>query len=363
MSGFDNEVLYADNVDFSGGAQVTGQFTTDGQILIGSTVAPNIRVGSLTSSGGSITLTAGSGTLNLAVTSSAIAGQILRSGGNGVDPTYSTATYPSISGGSGKVLISNGTNFVSSTATFPDASATSGKFIRSDGTNWIASTPTLPTSAGAAGKILVSDATNYIESTPTFPNASATSGKIIKSDGTNWVASTETYAAPSTSGNVMTSDGTNWTSAAASGGGFLTATKNLTNAQIKAIHGTPIEIIAAPGAGKCIVLISAIAKLVYGGTNVFTAAASQVINLYYNNGTTVAFSSGAPLISNGMIVSSANKFSVGGGIGIASTINQAAGIFDNVNMSIYNPIATEITGNAANDNTINIAVTYWIGTF
>jgi len=104
-----------------------------------------------------------------AVGSTAIgnAGQILRSGGAGVNPSYSTATYPS--------------------------------------------------TAGTSGKVLVSDGTNIVSSTPTFPNASATSGKIIKSDGTNWIASTETYAAPSTSGNVMTSDGTNWTSSAPGG--------------------------------------------------------------------------------------------------------------------------------------------------
>lgn len=191
------------------------------------------------------------------------AGQALLSGGNAANPAYSTPTYPSGSGASGKVLISDGTNNVYSTPTFPNASAASGKFIRSDGTNWVASTPTLPTTAGTSGKHLMSDGTNYVEttatypstatgtgkiliadgtnwvastptypntsgtagkvvisdgtnnvySTPTFPNASATTRKIIVSDGTNWVASTETYAVPGSSGNVMTSDGTNWTSA------------------------------------------------------------------------------------------------------------------------------------------------------
>ncbi len=106
----------------------------------------------------------GEGTGNVAATAAGSAGQILQSGGASADPSYSTPTYPSASGTSGKVLISDGTN--------------------------------------------------NVYSTPTFPNASATSGKVIKSDGTNWIASTETYAAPGTSGNVMTSDGTNWTSAA-----------------------------------------------------------------------------------------------------------------------------------------------------
>lgn len=64
MSGFDNDTVFANNVDFSGGNPVTGKVTTDGQLLIGSTAAPNIRVGSLTSSGGTIAFTVGAGTIN-----------------------------------------------------------------------------------------------------------------------------------------------------------------------------------------------------------------------------------------------------------------------------------------------------------
>jgi hypothetical protein len=65
MPGFDNNVLYAENIDFTGGDPVVGQVTTDGQLLIGSTAAPNIRVGSLSSSGGTIAITTGPGTINL----------------------------------------------------------------------------------------------------------------------------------------------------------------------------------------------------------------------------------------------------------------------------------------------------------
>ena len=65
MAGFDNDIMYATNVDFSSGNPVTGKVTTDGQLLIGSTAAPNIRVGSLTSSGGTVTITTGAGTINL----------------------------------------------------------------------------------------------------------------------------------------------------------------------------------------------------------------------------------------------------------------------------------------------------------
>lgn len=73
MAGFDNEVVYGSNVDFSGSTTVTGQVTTNGQLLIGSTVSPNIRVGNITSTGGTLTITNGAGTINLEVAGGAVA--------------------------------------------------------------------------------------------------------------------------------------------------------------------------------------------------------------------------------------------------------------------------------------------------
>lgn len=65
MPGFDNNVVYAGNVDFTGGSPVAGQVTADGQILIGATAAPHIRAGSISSGDGSLTVTPGAGTLSL----------------------------------------------------------------------------------------------------------------------------------------------------------------------------------------------------------------------------------------------------------------------------------------------------------
>ena len=64
MAGFDNDVVYGTNVDFTGTSPVSGQITLDGELLIGAAVAPFIRSGLLTGSGG-ITITNGPGTIDI----------------------------------------------------------------------------------------------------------------------------------------------------------------------------------------------------------------------------------------------------------------------------------------------------------
>jgi len=67
MPGFDNDVVFCSNVDFRGVDPIVGQVTTDGQLLIGSTVAPNIRVATLTP-GTNIGITNGAGSITLNTT-------------------------------------------------------------------------------------------------------------------------------------------------------------------------------------------------------------------------------------------------------------------------------------------------------
>jgi hypothetical protein len=62
-----NSIVFADNVDFSGNHPQSRQITTDGQLLIGSTTAPNIRTGNIVSSDGSVLATYSSPNLNLVV--------------------------------------------------------------------------------------------------------------------------------------------------------------------------------------------------------------------------------------------------------------------------------------------------------
>lgn len=71
-SGFSNDVCIAKNFNTLDDGTKTAQITTDGQLLIGATVAPNVRVGTITSIGGTITITPGPGTLDLATSGAAI---------------------------------------------------------------------------------------------------------------------------------------------------------------------------------------------------------------------------------------------------------------------------------------------------
>jgi len=99
MAGFNNDVMWADNVRFDGG-EFPGAVTTDGQLLIGSTAAPNIRVGTLTSSGGTLTITPGAGTINLD-----LAGGSVGADSFGIDAATAPGTNPTLPTGGGLVTI------------------------------------------------------------------------------------------------------------------------------------------------------------------------------------------------------------------------------------------------------------------
>jgi hypothetical protein len=271
---------------------ITGVLSGNGTAISGSTVTQHgVLLGGASNAVGS--------------TAVGSTGQVLQAN-TGADPTYSTATYPSSSGGTGKILYDNGTNFV--------------------------------------------------ESTPTFPaSASATSRKIIVSDGTNWVASTETYAVPGASGNILTSDGTNWTSApaATSGTTLTTVTGTLTNSQIKSLKETPIAAIAAPGAGKVLVALNLSVTLVYGGTNAFVTTGSTTVFSYGSSGNI-----SIATIPVSTINATANTTTV-----IPPTQNGGVSTsIENTALYFVGFGGSDISGNAANNNTINWSITYFVAT-
>jgi hypothetical protein len=94
--------------------------------------------------------------------------------------------------------------------------------------------------------------------------------------------------------------------------------------------------------------------MVYGGTNVFTAAAAQTVVINYTASTVLQ----CTLVPNAQIVASASQFC----LPILAANSGANTIVDNQGIRLRNPIATEIAGNAANDNTITWSIVYQVVT-
>lgn len=146
-------------------------------------------------------------------------------------------------------------------------------------------------------------------------------------------------------------------SATVPNGSLLSTTVSLTNSQVKNLHATPITIIAAQGAGTTIWVISVIAKLVYGGTNAFTNAGGNPITFFFtdNSGASVT---ATVLPSAAITATSSQTFYNSAG----TTVFTASAAVENLPLVASGTAATEIAGNAANDNTVSISVIYKVVT-
>lgn len=119
MAGFSNDIMYADNVNFAGGKTAT--VTTDGQLLIGDTASPNIKVGALTSPDSSITIGYSSPNITLEVTGGSTVGQTITGDSGGelspTDGNWNILGGPGVTtSGSGSTLTINSVVFTDTTA-------------------------------------------------------------------------------------------------------------------------------------------------------------------------------------------------------------------------------------------------------
>ncbi len=140
-----------------------------------------------------------------------------------------------------------------------------------------------------------------------------------------------------------------------SSGGIQTARITLTSTQIKNLNATPIAIIPAQGAGTLIVPMSCVAKFIYGGSNVFVAAAAQSISVAFVPTSVI----GSGCIVNSTLTGTVNNCKI---TALTSTNFTAATDGENQPLYAYNFTATEISGNAADDNTVVIEIQYYVVT-
>ncbi len=170
------------------------------------------------------------------------AGQFLQSGANSA-PSWSTATFPTVGGPAGNILISNGTNYIASTSLWPNTVGAVGKLIRSDGTVNAYTTATYPNVATGTGTILRADGTNWVPSTATFADTYAASA-LLYSNGANTV----TGLTPANSAVLLsTSAGVPVWSSSLTDGQLIIGSTGATPAVASLSAGTNITI--TPGAG------------------------------------------------------------------------------------------------------------------
>ena len=144
-----------------------------------------------------------------------------------------------------------------------------------------------------------------------------------------------------------------------SGDAIITKTVEITNSEIKALVGTPKELVAAPGANKLIEFLSIALFLDYGSEVLAEPSAPDDLAIEYDDG------SGTQIVTwdtTGFITNNADTMeivhgaSVGGG---ASAIASATNV--NKNLVLINT-GGDYTGNASLDTTITVKVQYAIHT-
>ena len=136
-----------------------------------------------------------------------------------------------------------------------------------------------------------------------------------------------------------------------------TITFTLTSEQIKNLRAYPITLLEAPGEGKIIEVFRGNVKFNYGGNNPFIADAGQTIRLSRGD------MNGLPIMqvaSTELITATANKI-----MGVFNAGQSLSNDFDIVNQPVvlFNTSEIEISGNAANDNSLTFVLIYQIFEF
>jgi len=160
MAGFDNDVVYGQNVDFRNVEPIVGQMTANGQLLIGAAVSPFIRANVPTSSNGSITITTGAGTLDFIANSAAVGQTITGDDLVALSPTLGNWN---IVGRSGSKTSGTGSTLTINSPPFANQGVGTTVTLNSGSFATAAITLTTPASAGLLdGDLLQFVATNGV---------------------------------------------------------------------------------------------------------------------------------------------------------------------------------------------------------
>jgi hypothetical protein len=130
-------------------------------------------------------------------------------------------------------------------------------------------------------------------------------------------------------------------------------------AEIKALSGSPYELVAAQGANTLIEFVSATLIMEYGSEVLAEPSAPDDLAIEYNDGTgtqIITWDTTGFITNNADTMEIVNSASVGGG---ASAIPAATNV--NKNIALINT-GTDYTGNASDDTTLRVYVTYRVHT-
>ena len=129
----------------------------------------------------------------------------------------------------------------------------------------------------------------------------------------------------------------------------------LTAAEVKVLRATPFELVAAQGAGTVIEFVSAILKLNYG-SEVFSESADNLV-IEYDGGSGAVVSQ--VIESTGFIDQGADTQT--NCLPSVDAIDASADV-ENKNIALFNNGDGEIAGNASDDSTLDVHITYRVHT-
>jgi len=184
-----------------------------------------------------------------------------------------------------------------------------------------------------------------------------TFNSTVTQTGNQAITGAQAITGNQTVSGTATITGALTTTAGLSAGGaadsfLLTDTVTISNAEIITLRASPKQLVAAPGAGKFLELVSVVLILDYG-SEVLTESADNLVVEY---GTSGADATGA-IESTGFIDQAADQMNITLGAGIVT--DTAADLVNN-KLQLFNTGDGEIAGNASADTTMIAKVTYRI---